>query len=206
MGQGDTGAALSIIPLAPSTYPDLRVRHEDHAMTTLRTLHRATLATTLTAAVALLGACNRDTGTPAPEMPPAAAPATPAATDQAAPAAGAPSERAPAAITVGDVLLGTQAEGAGRVADPKTTFAPGDRTIVASVLTDAAAPANGTLRARWTYQDGQLVDETSQTLDTDGAGVTNFRIANQEDWPTGTYTVEISIDGEVAQTREFTVE
>ena len=126
---------------------------------------------------------------------PVAQPANPATTPSATQSA-----------TVSEVLLGTEASGNERVAEPKTTFARSDRTIVASVVTRADSPAETEVRARWTFQDGQLVDETSQRLNLSGPGVTNFRVNNQEDWPAGSYTVEISLDGNVVQTQQFTVQ
>jgi len=148
-----------------------------------------------------LGACNRDRPAATAEPATAPAPADPVA-QPAQPTTTAPTQ----AATVSEVVLGTEATGNERVAEPKTTFARTDRTIVASVVTRADAPAATDVRARWTFQDGQLVDETSQRLNLSGPGVTNFRISNEEDWPAGTYTVEISMDGNVVQTRQFTVQ
>src|SRR5690606_33478822 len=105
-----------------------------------------------------------------------------------------------------DVVLGTQAGDGDRVSDPKTAFSPGDRTIIASVVTEAPAANSGELRARWTFQDGQLIEETSERFNLDGPGVTNFHITNEQDWPAGNYRLEVSLDGDVVQTREFTVQ
>lgn len=178
-------------------------------MTETRPYRLLTLAAALTCALTL-GACNRDqpatgdTGQPTGAPLPAdtvAAPANP--TSPATTPAPAGSAQT---ATVSEVVLGTAATGNERVAEPKTTFARGDRTIIASVVTRADTPTEAEMRARWTFQDGQLVDETSQRLNLDGAGVTNFRVNNQEDWPAGTYTVEIALDGNVVQTRRFTVQ
>lgn len=161
--------------------------------------------TTLALAIALastlgLSACNRDRGTPTETTPPPASAPT-------APAPATPAEQPPAApsVQVTEIVLGTQASDSERVADPKTDFAPTDRTIIASVITQASADHSGELRARWTFQDGQLVEESSQRLDFSGPGVTNFRINNTENWPVGKYRIEVSLDGNVVQTREFNV-
>ena len=135
-------------------------------------------------------------------------PAAPPPVDtQAEPApAPEPAPEAEPAAQVSDVVLGTAAEPNERVSDAKTTFAPGDRTIIASVVTESDTPTRGSLTARWTFEDGQLVDETTEQFDFSGPGVTNFRIENPEDWPAGRYTLEVSQDGSVVQTREFTVD
>lgn len=164
--------------------------------------HRLLALTAAIACAVALGACNRDQ--PAADTPPVGAPMP--ANPVAQPANPATTPSATQSATVSEVLLGTEASGNERVAEPKTTFARSDRTIVASVVTRADSPAETEVRARWTFQDGQLVDETSQRLNLSGPGVTNFRVNNQEDWPAGSYTVEISLDGNVVQTQQFTVQ
>lgn len=162
--------------------------------------------TTLALAIALAGtvglsACNRDRGAPDEATPPpVSAPATPAPTTP-------PPAQPPAtpSVQVTEIALGTQASGTERVTDAKTDFAPTDRTIIASVVTQSSAPSSGELRARWTFQDGQVVDESTERFDFSGPGVTNFRVTNPENWPVGKYRVEVSLDGNVVQTREFTV-
>jgi hypothetical protein len=49
-----------------------------------------------------------------------------------------------------------------------------------------------TLKARWTYEDGQLVNESQQTIAPTGPAVTEFHIAKPSGWPAGKYQVEIS--------------
>ena len=111
-------------------------------------------------------------------------------------------------VRVADVQLGTEVGADRTVAEPLTTFAADTETIFAAVTTsnDSAGETVGTLGASWTYQDGQLVDERTESVAFRGEDVTNFRISNPEAWPTGTYTLEITIDGEAVETREFTVE
>ena len=87
------------------------------------------------------------------------------------------------------------------------TFAPTDG-ITASVSTttsDPMASVNGRLTAKWTYQDGQVVNQQDQPFNFTGPGVTNFRISKPDGWPAGNYTLTVSLDGNVAQTREFSV-
>jgi hypothetical protein len=166
-----------------------------------RTRLNAALAAALLGTVALAG-CNREA--PAPAPPPAAEPAPAPAPADTAPA---PAPQAPA-VTVTSVDLGNAIGADNRVTTPATSFAKAD-TIHATVATSAAdpsTPANGTLTARWTYQDGQLVDELSQDYEFTGTGHTTFQVSNPDGWPTGTYKLEVLMDGEVVQTREFAVQ
>ena len=59
---------------------------------------------------------------------------------------------------------------------------------------------------RWTYQDGQLIDERTETLNFTGRDITNFRVSNAEGWPMGSYSVEITLDGNVVENRQFTIQ
>ena len=88
-----------------------------------------------------------------------------------------------------------------RVATPLDTFAPTD-TIYASVVTTGSAP-RATVTARFTYEDGQVVEESSQELA--GAGVTEFHISKPDGWPTGAYKLEVLLDGRSVATRDFRV-
>lgn len=94
-----------------------------------------------------------------------------------------------------------------RVTENLTTFAAND-TIYLSVVTDNA-PSTSTLTAKWTYQDGQVVDSTSQPVAPASAGsttsVTQFHIAKPSGWPTGTYTVDVLLDGASVGTRTIEV-
>ena len=65
---------------------------------------------------------------------------------------------------------------------------------------------SATLTARWTYQDGQVVDESRQNITpTGGSTVTEFHVSKPDGWPTGGYKVEVLLDGASAGTREFKV-
>ncbi len=90
-----------------------------------------------------------------------------------------------------------------RVTSPTTSFGAHD-TVYASVSSEGSAP-KVTLKARWTYQDGQLVDESVQSIAPTGPTTTEFHVAKPSGWPAGKYKVEISADGTTATTREFDV-
>jgi hypothetical protein len=82
-------------------------------------------------------------------------------------------------------------------------FAASD-TIYAVIATEGAAPSV-TLAAKWTYEDGQTVNESTQTIAPTGPAATEFHIAKPDGWPTGKYKVEISANGAPAGSQEFEV-
>jgi hypothetical protein len=159
-------------------------------------LHLAMLAV-LIGTTAMVGCKKKEE--PAP-MPPAAS--EPATTTPA------PMPAATATASVTGVDLGNAVGADMRVAAPMGTFSPKD-TIHASVLTatsDPAASVAGKLGAKWTHVDSnQTVHEESKDLTFAGDGVTDFQISKPDGWPTGKYKVEVMLDGNVVQTREFEV-
>jgi hypothetical protein len=72
------------------------------------------------------------------------------------------------------------------------------------VVTEGASPSVA-LKVRWMYEDGQLVNESAQTIAPTGPSATGFHIAKPSGWPTGKYKVEISTNGAVATAKEFVV-
>ena len=106
-------------------------------------------------------------------------------------------------IKITDVTLGRAIGGDKAITDKTETFRPND-TIYASVATEGTA-TNATLRARRTYEDGQVVDESSHTIAAGSRERTEFHIAKPGGWPTGKYQVEVTIDGRPAETKKFEV-
>jgi ABC-type oligopeptide transport system substrate-binding subunit len=88
--------------------------------------------------------------------------------------------------------------------DKTASFKPND-TIYASILTGGAAPT-ATLKARWTYQDGQVVNESTQTIAPTGDARTEFHASKPDGWPTGKYKLEVFLNGSSAATKDFEVE
>ena len=157
---------------------------------------RIALAGLLAVAVAL-AACSRSE---APQPPPKAQETLPRV--EAKPPAAATGPAATAGVRVASVALGSALGPSKRVAAPKSTFAPTD-TIYASVDTQGwSAPV--TLTARWTYEDGQVVNESSQQAQA-GPGTTEFHISKPSGWPAGSYQVEILADGSSAAVQRFEV-
>jgi hypothetical protein len=150
----------------------------------LRTARTSLLPIAVIAALALFAACQKS-----PEPPKTAPPAAP-------PQAAVP-------FRVNRVDLGSAIGADKKVSAPTTTFKPRD-TIYASVLTEGASPA-ATLAARWTFEDGQLVNESAQNIAPTGPAATEFHIANPDGWPLGKYKVEVSANGKPAGAAQFTV-
>ena len=157
-----------------------------------------TLAVAL-ASVLVLSACNRDDDTaPVDTTTPAAT--TPDDT-MTPPATTDTTNTDTTGMSVTSVDLGSAVGDDNRISVPTSTFA-GTDTIHASVVTDGAT--GGTLVAKWTFQDGQVVD-TQEKVVPAGPQVTDFSITKPDGWPAGGYKLEVSKDGMVLQTREFNV-
>ena len=148
------------------------------------------------------GTAAAPTQAPAPSTTAAAAPAptpTPATnTAAAAPVAGD--------LKVAGVTLGGAVSADHKVGKAKATFAPGDKSIYASVATEGNTDG-ATLSAKWSYLEGkgQLVNSTSQSIATDGPATTTFRVQNPNNWPEGKYKVEIAVNGKSVATQNFEV-
>ena len=83
-----------------------------------------------------------------------------------------------------------------------TRFKPDDR-IFAAVLTGATG--SSTITARWIY-NGMMVGEESRQVSYKGAGATSFEFKSASAFPVGDYKVDILVDGQPVQSREFRVE
>jgi hypothetical protein len=106
-------------------------------------------------------------------------------------------------VTVTALSLGKSVGPDKRVTSEVTQFGRTD-TIYASVQTGGTGTAM--VRAHWTYQDGQTVSDTTHTITAGGTEATEFHISKPDGWPTGRYKVEVSVNGTVVQSKEFTVQ
>jgi hypothetical protein len=120
-------------------------------------------------------------------------------------AAAAPAPPAPAMVTI--IETGKHIDANKRIVDTTSAFAPND-TLYVSVVTSNATPTT-TVKTVVTFQDGQVVDSSSQTVaapaTTGCTSVTEFHLTKPGGWPTGDYTVEVWLDGQSAGTRTIAV-
>lgn len=108
-------------------------------------------------------------------------------------------------LSVTDVALGRSIDAQGRIAaDAGTDDFTASDTIYVSVNTTGAA-SGSTLAARWLFEDGQVVDESTQNISPTGPATTEFHISNPGGFPTGSYTVEIMLNGNTVETDEFEI-
>src|SRR5690606_3831710 len=124
-----------------------------------------------------------------------------ATTDVATPPA---TEMTAQQLRVTDVSLGRSIGMDRRVGSPTEDFTPAD-TVYASVATEGTG-SGASLTARWRFEDGQLVDETTQPISPTGPANTEFHIAMPGGLPVGDYTVEILLNGQSVETESFEVE
>jgi hypothetical protein len=89
------------------------------------------------------------------------------------------------------------------VTEPTAEFRPNE-TVYATVIT-TAAPPNTNITARWTYQDGQVVEETTQLVAPGTEAASEFHISKPDGWPAGKYKLEVLVNGNPAATKEFEV-
>jgi hypothetical protein len=107
------------------------------------------------------------------------------------------------AVRVTDVSVGRAIGGDKAITDVTDTFKPND-TIYASVATDGSAQS-ATVRAKWTFEDGQVVNDSTQTIAPNKAARTEFHISKPDGWPAGKYKVEVFLDNQTAGTKNFAV-
>lgn len=118
-----------------------------------------------------------------------------------------PAPIAVATIRIDNVELGNAVGADLKISAPMSSFGKKD-TVIAAVSTstsDPLAAVAGKLGAKWTFQDGQVVNDESKDISFSGPGVTDFQVAKPDGWPTGNYKVEISLDGTVVQSKDFSV-
>jgi hypothetical protein len=124
------------------------------------------------------------------------------ATTPAAPAE-PPPVSAPVPFRIGAIELGSQIGADRRVLAAAESFAPTD-TIYASIATEGEAKGV-VIAARWSYEDGQTVAQSSETVASAGPTVVEFHIAKPDGWPAGRYRVDFTANGEAAGSRGFEV-
>ncbi len=154
------------------------------------------LAVALIAALALAGCNKKEEAAPIPPpvvQAPASIPAsTPAPTGT---------------VSIVSVDIGNGVAANAKLAVPAGAFDRKDtiHAVVSTATSDPAAKVPGKLGVKWTYQDGQVVNEETRNIDFTGSGTTDFQISKPDGWPAGKYKVEVSLDGNVVQSKDFEV-
>jgi hypothetical protein len=106
-------------------------------------------------------------------------------------------------LRVSDIQTGKAVGSDNKIGDQTTSFAVRD-TMYISVITDGAAK-DAKLAAKWTF-NGKPVSEDSQTISpTGGTTATEFHISKKTAWPKGKYTVDVSLNGVSAGTKDLEV-
>ncbi len=107
------------------------------------------------------------------------------------------------AVRVSDVKLGRAIGADKRLTEETDDFRPTD--VIYAVVETQGSGSPAALQARWTYEDGQVVDESRQNISAAGGDFTEFHISKPSGWPKGKYKVEILLDGQPADTEDFEV-
>lgn len=108
-----------------------------------------------------------------------------------------------AGVTVSKVEIGKSVDTDMRITEQTRSFGPTE-TVYAAVITNGAAPS-AEITTRWTFEDGQVVDENTQTITPNGNASTEFHISKPDGLPPGKYKVEVFLNGTPAGTEEFEV-
>ena len=128
---------------------------------------------------------------------------SPASTAPAGVGAGAQAKAGSGEISVAEVQMARMI-GDTRSSEPATTFAPTD-TILAVVLTQGSGSA--VLAAQWFFgPDRQSIYREEHRIDARGNGMSQFAIAKADGFPAGPYAVEVTLDGTIVASRDFTVQ
>ena len=118
-------------------------------------------------------------------------------------AAGSVVDEGRVALSVIDIDMGRHVDAERKITDKSDDFTTAD-TIYASVHTSGTAN-NGSVVGRWTYQDGTVVDEKTNTVTTSGDARTVFSLVKPGGFAKGKYTLHIIIDGKEARTKDVNV-
>lgn len=112
---------------------------------------------------------------------------------------------APAALRVAEIDVGKGLNADKTVRDETDNFGVRD-TIYASVRTEGTSASAAKLAAKWTFQDGQTVNESSLDIAPNTSEARHeFHIQKATAWPAGNYKVEVTLDGTPVGSKDFTI-
>lgn len=105
---------------------------------------------------------------------------------------------------IGTVTLSTDYRD-GKAVDPTERFSPQNHTFHAVVKVHNA-PAGTVVGANWTVlDDGEEVVYAKEIVLDGNQDFVHFNLSNKQDWESGTYHVEITLDGKAQRTIDFQV-
>lgn len=109
-----------------------------------------------------------------------------------------------APIRVSDIQVGKRVGSDKKIGDQTTSFGVRD-TMYVAVITEGAAK-DAKLSTKWTFNDRQVVNESSQTISpAGGETATEFHVQKNSAWPKGKYKVEVMLNGVSAGTKDLEV-
>jgi hypothetical protein len=112
---------------------------------------------------------------------------------------------APAAIHVTEIDVGKGLNTDKTVKDKTDNFGVRD-TIYVAVKTEGTSTAGSKLTAKWTFQDGQMINSTSTDIPPATAEARyEFHIQKGTAWPKGNYKVEVILDSASAGSKDFSI-
>jgi hypothetical protein len=107
-------------------------------------------------------------------------------------------------IRVSDIQVGKSVGTDMKVANQTTDFGVRD-TMYVAVITDGAAK-DAKIATKWMFNGTRVVNQSSKTISpTGGTNATEFHIDKKTAWPKGKYTVEVTLNGLSAGTKDFQV-
>ena len=108
-----------------------------------------------------------------------------------------------AAAKVTDLKVGRSIGADKRLTDETGDFRPTD--VIYAVVETKGTDPNAALVARWTFEDGQVVEESTRNIAAAGEDVTEFHISKPGGWPKGKYKVEVLLNGQPVESEGFEV-
>jgi type II secretory pathway pseudopilin PulG len=118
-------------------------------------------------------------------------------------AAGVAGSSAGTTLSLVDVQMGRHLDANRKIVDATDDFAPTD-TVYASVHTSGkatAAPVTG----RWMFENGNIIDQKTDTVTTNGDAYSVFFIVKPGGLPTGKYTIHVLVNGTEVRAKDATV-
>ena len=118
-------------------------------------------------------------------------------------AAGTVESATRAALSVIDVDMGRHLAADSTIADKTDEFAASD-TVYATVHTSGTATSTAIV-GRWTFEDGTVASEKTNTVTTSGPARTVFSLVKPAGLAKGKYTLHVLVDGKEVRSKDITV-